>query len=181
VSQDQFDKEFLNVDQICQLFNELNKDLLKINRNLNIIVTVSPVRHVRDGLENNAYSKSLLRVACQEMVNTHINVHYFPSYEIMVDDLRDYRFYGADLIHPNQMAEDYIWELFKKAFMTSEDQLILERWDKLKKALDHRPRHPQTIAYKKFLNDTLDKTNLLSKSLNLEVELQEIKSLLSEI
>ncbi len=178
VPQQQFNREFLSVDTIAEAFNDLYNNLTASNPKLNIIVTVSPVRHVKDGLEGNAYSKSILRVTCQELSNSYDGIHYFPSYEIMMDDLRDYRFYGSDLIHPNQVAEDYIWEIFKKSFVSENDQSILQQWDKLRKALEHRPRHPETEAYKFFLKDTLDRLEKMNEYLNLRDEIDRVKSLL---
>ena len=106
----------LSVDEIISSFENVNFE----NKNLQIILTVSPVRHIKDTIELNSVSKSILRTACHQLREKYKNVHYFPSYELMIDDLRDYRFYKNDLLHPSEFAENYIWEKFTKSVFNSE-------------------------------------------------------------
>lgn len=180
VPQQQFNKESLSTEQILSDFDELYNCLRAFNSGLNLIVAVSPVRHTKDGLENNSYSKSILRVTCEELKKSYENIHYFPSYEIMMDDLRDYRFYSEDLIHPSQMAKDYIWEVFIKAFLTEADQSILKKWKSVQRALEHRPRFKETNSHKEFLQRTLDKLYLLNGSIDLKSEIEELSLQLNE-
>ena len=180
VPQKEFDKEILKTEKIIGGFEEVRPSLSALNPELRIVLTVSPVRHVKDGLQDNSYSKSILRVCCQELASAYPNVSYFPSYEIMIDDLRDYRYYGHDLIHPNELAESYIWDVFKKTYLAEEDLILLEKWEKLRKALDHRPRHPETLEYKLFLKNTLDKMEELSDSIDIKGEIAQVKSILQQ-
>ena len=115
-----------------------------------ILLTVSPVRHIGDGLEGNALSKALLRVAAAELVERCPNVHYFPSFEIVTDDLRDYRFYGDDLVHPSAQAVDYIWEKFAAAALDREAQQLLPEVESICAAARHRPRHPESTAHREL-------------------------------
>lgn len=98
-------------------FNAFYQNILLINPGIQVVLTVSPVRHIKDGISQNQLSKSLLNVLCHQLVATYPEVYYFPAYEIMMDDLRDYRFYKDDMIHPSLMAEEYIWEQFQTAFL----------------------------------------------------------------
>jgi GSCFA family len=150
-----FDKKLLSLSFISQAFEDLIQDLRAFNPDLEIILTVSPVRHTKDGLCNNAVSKSLLRLFCHDAVDRHSNVHYFPSYELMVDDLRDYRFYTSDLIHPNQIAIDYIWEKFVENFVSIESQNVLQQWQKIYLGLKHRSQFPNSSSHLKFLQGLL--------------------------
>ncbi len=115
-----------------------------------IILTVSPVRHLGDGLEGNALSKAVLRMAAAELAERHPNVHYFPAYEIVMDDLRDYRFYADDLVHPAPQAIEYIWEKFVVAALDDEAQRLLPEVEAIVAAARHRPRNPQGRAHADF-------------------------------
>ncbi len=134
-----FKKELLSVKHICQNFGLLYKQLKAKNENLHIILTVSPVRHTKDGIPENQVSKSILRAACHYLVADYEGVSYFPSYEIMMDDLRDYRFYRADMIHPNEVAEEYIFEKFAQTYFDEELKKFIVQWQKHQKMLRHRP------------------------------------------
>ena len=102
-------------------------------------------------------------------------VSYFPSYEIMMDDLRDYRFYEKDMIHPNETAHDYIWEKFSGAYFEESTTQLILKWQKLKKNLEHRPFHPASAHHQVFLKKTLEEMEQLSSQLNLEQEIQALK------
>ncbi|MEQ9424935.1 MAG: GSCFA domain-containing protein [Cyclobacteriaceae bacterium] len=175
VPQKEFDRSFLRIDDITQSFEKCYKELKALNPKINIILTVSPVRHTKETLTDNSYSKSLLRVACNEIAKFHPDVTYFPSFEIMIDDLRDYRYYGHDLIHPNELAEAYIWEKFKGTYLDENTQNILERWAKVKKSLSHRPKYPETKAHLDFLTATLINLENLEGKLNVRAEIKQIK------
>lgn len=105
---------------------------------LNVIFTVSPVRHLKDGFEGNSRSKSTLILAVEEICNKILDGFYFPAYEIVCDDLRDYRFYGSDLVHPSDFAVEYIWEIFRKAFVDSRGEELLRQGNRRFKAANHR-------------------------------------------
>jgi hypothetical protein len=113
---DNFKKSMLTQKQIISSFKKLNELLSDFNPDLNIILTLSPVRHIKDTLTINSVSKSVLRITCDTLQKEYGNIKYFPAYEILLDDLRDYRFYASDLNHPNEIAEDYIWGKFMDTF-----------------------------------------------------------------
>jgi len=166
-----FDKKLLSLSSISQAFEDLMQDLKVFNPDLEIILTVSPVRHTKDGLSNNAVSKSLLRLFCHEAVEKHGNVHYFPSYELMMDDLRDYRFYTSDLIHPNQVAINYIWEKFVESFISIESQNVLQQWQKIYLGLQHRSQYPNNPSHMKFLQGLLKSLKGISQTIDTTEEI----------
>ena len=140
------------------IIEKLQSTLLRLkdqSPDLQCLLTVSPVRHLRDGLLNNQISKAILRLSAHYLTKELDFVHYFPSYEIMMDDLRDYRFYERDLLHPSPMALDYIWEHFQESMMTTATQASCQQIAKIKKALAHRPFNPKTDAHQTFLTKTL--------------------------
>ena len=154
---DWFNKRLLDSTAIEESFQELHSAIQTANPGLNIMLTVSPVRHLKDTLEGNSVSKSILRVACENITRRYPNVFYFPSYEIMLDDLRDYRFYKSDMIHPNDVAEEYIWEMFAGAWFDEKLQTFVKSWRGILQALEHRPFHPNTDAHQSFVKATLKK------------------------
>ncbi len=135
------------VGSLAPVFEKLKRELPA----LEIIATVSPVRHLRDGLMENQRSKATLLLALDEICQRLPFVHYFPAYEILLDDLRDYRFYDADLAHPNQLATDYIWQYFEGAFFDEKTQLLCARIERVLTALAHRPFHPQSAEHQDFI------------------------------
>lgn len=170
----EFSKELLKMEEIVSSFANL-RDQLKINNSkLRIILTVSPVRHTRDTLQLNSVSKSILRLACHEINKSFPEVDYFPSYEIMMDDLRDYRFYKEDLIHPTEMAEEYIWDKFSDTYFEEETKGLIKEWSSVYKALQHKPFREDTSEYKKFLAETLKRLELLGKEINVKEEVNLI-------
>jgi hypothetical protein len=134
--QNQFIRRKLGVDEIYTAFSELLKTTLKDKQ---VVFTISPVRHLADGLEGNFISKATLRLAIEKLENECDNVHYFPAFEIINDDLRDYRFYGDDLIHPSVMAVSYIWTKFVAWTMTKQMQLLIPKLEKEALVAKHRP------------------------------------------
>lgn len=166
-----FEKRLLTVDEIIKSFNELYKELEKINPGVHFILTVSPVRHIKDTLPLNSVSKAALRLACDRIANKFNNVTYFPSYEIMMDDLRDYRFYERDMIHPTEEAFDYISQKFSDQYFTAEVVSFIEKWKNLRQALQHKPFHPYSSQHQLFLKDLLTKLNSIKEvSVNTEIE-----------
>ncbi len=142
------------------------------------IVTVSPVRHIKDGLVENQYSKSLLRVAVEQWQQQHANVYYFPSYEIMIDELRDYRFYAEDLVHPSPQAIRYIWDLFCAHCLDESSQVLYAQWQKLSRQLSHRPLFPHTAQNRQRLQRLLADLQALAAQLPLQEEIAHVKCLL---
>lgn len=120
-----------------------------------VVFTVSPVRHIKDTLPLNSVSKSVLRLAVHQLVEKHEKASYFPSYELLLDELRDYRFFAPDMLHPSEVAVDYIWQKFSKAFFNDRAQQFLKKWQKLRQALAHRPFHPGTPQHREFLENLL--------------------------
>jgi len=137
-------------------------------------LTVSPVRHIRDGLVASKLAKSILLVAVHKLCDTFNHVSYFPAYELVVDDLRDYRFYNEDMIHPNNIALKYIFDHFLESYSNEDTTHLIKRIDKLKKAIEHRPFLPDSERHRKFLAQFFNQTCQLKKDypfLNLEKEL----------
>jgi hypothetical protein len=150
-----FTRKLASPGEIIDDFRSTLQSLRAINPDLRVILTVSPVRHVRDTLPLNQVSKSTLRLACHRLHEGEALVDYFPAYELMVDDLRDYRFYADDLIHPTPFAEEYIWQKFGDAYFNCSTLDFLKLWEPLRQALAHRPLQPQGDAYRAFLKATL--------------------------
>lgn len=150
-----FDRYRLNVDEIVQGWSVLINDLRCINPSLKIVLTVSPIRHFKDGVHENQLSKSILLLAIDELIKSNSGLYYFPSYEIVLDELRDYRFYNEDMIHPNSVAINYIWERLSDTYFAEEVHPIIEEWRKIHLALNHRPFNSDTDEYKHFLRQTL--------------------------
>lgn len=136
----EFFRKRLTINEIVENWNNLIEDLNLIFPGINIIFTISPVRHLKDGFEGNSRSKAILQLAVEELCLTHDNCHYFPAFEILNDDLRDYRFYAPDLTHPSDEAIDYIWDIFKSTFIDSEGLKKLDEGERAVKAASHRPK-----------------------------------------
>ncbi|WP_428657895.1 GSCFA domain-containing protein [Runella sp.] len=170
-----FQRELLSISTIVEDFKALCSLLQHINPSITIILTVSPVRHTRDTLPLNAVSKSILRVACHELSESLANVQYFPAYELLLDDLRDYRFYKPDLIHPNEMAEEYIFQKFSETYFDDSLNRFVREWQKLKQELTHRPLQPNTIAHQLFLENLLKKLQKMNSAVNVEAEIEFVK------
>ncbi|MFW5886194.1 MAG: GSCFA domain-containing protein [Bacteroidota bacterium] len=176
-----FDRVLLTVEEIVSIYTKLLKRLKVVNNEIDFIFTVSPVRHWKDGATANQVSKSILILAIHELKKIFPGIEYFPSYEIVIDDLRDYRFYNEDMVHPNNQAIDYIYEKFLSAYTGQNTRKIISRVEKFSKAKKHKPFNPETIEYKSFCRKQLDEINLLLKEypyLNFEEEIHYFKSYL---
>ena len=178
-----FTRKLLSVDEIVASTTEITKKLLAANPNVKIIFTVSPIRHLRDGAHDNQKSKATLLLAIDRIMQQFPEVaFYFPAYEIMLDELRDYRFYAADMTHPSPVAVDYIWELWSKCCFDSETTRLNEDIEDVNRALAHRPFDPEADSYKKFIQKTLGKIETLNKkspSLDLKNEITICNTLLN--
>jgi len=175
-----FTKRLLDLTEMNSAFNNFYRKLIKLNPDIHITLTVSPVRHTKDGIPENQLSKSLLSVLVNQLVQRWDNVHYFPSYELMMDDLRDYRFYKEDLIHPTEQAENYIYDKFEEAFIGEEDRLLDLKIIELYKSIQHKPFNPNTAAHQKFLNKLVIKIKSMPPYLNFDPELEIIKIQMTE-
>ena len=150
-----FEKKRLTPTQIQTALAECLKQIRTINPSIQVILTVSPIRHIRDGLIESQRSKASLLLAVEQLVTDLPFVTYFPAYELMMDDLRDYRFYEKDMIHPNQVAIDYIWEGFQQTYFSENTLQLLSQVKKVVLASQHRPFHPNLLAHQKFLKKQL--------------------------
>lgn len=170
----EFESRLLNVDEIVKEWSALINKLLKSNPDLKIIFTISPVRHWKDGAVDNQQSKSILNVAVHELINVYPkNAFYFPAYEILMDDLRDYRYYADDMLHPSRVAIDYIWEKFKGAIIDVNSQKLVTDIEKVITAVKHRPFNPKNKEYKAFVNNTLkqiERIKSFESSLDFDIE-----------
>lgn len=146
VPQKQFKKELLSVNEIQESIANTLKLIHSVNPNCNVIFTVSPVRHIKDGFVENQWSKANLISAIHDTLNTQ----YFPSYEIMMDELRDYRFYAEDMLHPNQVAIDYIWKRFKETTISETAFSTMDAVETVQKSLQHRAFNPNSESHQKF-------------------------------
>lgn len=152
-----FDKHLLPISLIVDDLERSIEDLKEFNPKLKLIFTISPVRHVRDGVVENNRSKARLIEAVHELVEQRSNVYYFPSYELLIDVLRDYRFYDSDLVHPNYAATQIVWEQFLNSFIDPKAKEIIEKMQALDVAKNHKVRFPKTNAFKKFQESQLSK------------------------
>jgi hypothetical protein len=150
-----FTRRRLSADEIVYRFSALLEGPLKGKQ---VIFTVSPVRHLKDGFAENSLSKAILRVAVGELVERHSNVLYFPAHEAVTDDLRDYRFYDRDLVHPSDEAVDYVWEKFVGATFDDTTRALLPRIEAIRRAMEHRPLNPDSEAYERFCQNTIQQT-----------------------
>src|SRR5690606_11205473 len=170
-----FTKSILTIDEIVASFGDFHKRLREFNPSCVVILTVSPVRHLRDTIEGNSLSKAILRAACGTIARSFEDVEYYPAYEIMMDHLRDYRFYKRDMIHPTEEAEDYIWEHFVATYFNAETRAFFEEWKGIRAALSHRPFHPGSASHQSFLRDTLAKLEHLQQTVNVEEEMKSLR------
>ena len=170
-----FTKRMLSASEIIDAFETL-LDYLKItNPKLKIILSISPVRHLKDTLESNAVSKSILRLATWQLTEKYPDkISYFPAYEIMMDDLRDYRFYKEDMIHPTVQAENYIWERFNETFFSKNTIEINKEIIELLASISHKPFHPNSPEYSQFLLVIQDKAKKLNDKVSVKGVLEKL-------
>jgi hypothetical protein len=172
---DQFVKELLHQDQILISLQQLIYKLQIFNRDLKIVFTVSPVRHTKDTLVLNQVSKSTLRLVSHRLEEKYKHISYFPSYEIMIDELRDYRFYEKDLIHPNKIAVDHIFQVFTKVYLDKSFEAFEKEWSSILQMLQHRPLYGFTPSYKKLLHTIEKKLLVIAESVQVNKELDEVR------
>lgn len=173
----EFSKRMLSCNEVKAYLDKIVVMISDYAPQAKIIFTVSPIRHIADGLEANQLSKCTLRVATSETVaKSPDKCDYFPAYEIMMDDLRDYRFYAADMVHPSEVAIDYIWDTLKAAYFNDNTAQIVARCERISKRLAHRPMTENTEAIQRFRTETDDITSKLLKELPYLKELPFLKT-----
>lgn len=163
IPESRFIRHRLSMEEIVESLEALIDLLTSFRSEIRFIFTVSPVRHWKDGAVENQLSKSLLITALHRVLENHAHSNYFPSYELMMDDLRDYRFYAPDLLHPNSIAVDYIWEKFSGSCFSRQCLDAIADVGRLAAAMDHRPRNEESPEHKKFLKKNLVYAEELSK------------------
>ncbi|GAB3235894.1 hypothetical protein GCM10027346_26030 [Hymenobacter seoulensis] len=170
VPAEKFEKELLTADEIIAAVAETHAYLRRINPRLRFVLTVSPVRHVKETLVLNSASKAMLRVACHYLSELLPDVSYFPAYELLVDDLRDYRFYASDMLHPSEVAENYIWERFTRTFFDTAFGRFKKEWEGIRQALGHRPLYAASPEHRQFLESTLERLHKVSGLADVRME-----------
>jgi len=158
-----FTKRMLDPEEIISTYTKTIAALKQFNHNLNIIFTISPVRHLRDGFVENNRSKSVLIHAVNKLTSHQDYINYFPSYELVIDDLRDYRFYAEDMVHPNYQATRYVWEKFCTAAINGRSREVMKELDQLNMAFHHKPLHPDSTEHMKFKNKYKEITQSLAE------------------
>lgn len=158
-----FEEKRLSIEEICDILTPIFKSLHANNPDLKIIISVSPVRHLRDGFIDNQRSKASLLLALQLMSEEMSFVNYFPAYELLMDDLRDYRFYEEDMMHPSNEAIKYIYEYFSDCFFDDATKALEKRIDKVLNASQHRPLHPESPQHQTFVQTQLTLIDNLEK------------------
>lgn len=156
--QKQFKKELLSVEEIEKSIANTIKLIHSVNPNCTIIFSVSPVRHIKDGFVENQWSKANIISALHKTFDFRLSkINYFPSYEIMMDELRDYRFYAEDMLHPNQVAIDYIWKRFKETTISESSFAVMDEVESIQKSLSHKPFNPNSESHLKFESKVREK------------------------
>ena len=158
-----FDKKLFDIDELTDILYEITNLIHGFNSKAEVIFTVSPVRHLKDGFIENSQSKAHLISAVHRVVQTAPLLHYFPSYELMMDELRDYRFYKEDMIHPNQIAINYIWEKFYENWLSDEALELKKEVIKIQRGLEHKPFNPNSEGHQQFLSSLQEKIKTLKK------------------
>lgn len=181
VPQHKFTREMASVVEMTSALEGMVEQLHAFNPSLYILFTVSPIRHIADGLEMNSLSKASLRVAIDQVIKKYPDfTGYFPSFEIMMDDLRDYRFYAADMVHPSEVAVEYIWQAFRATYFDDPSIQAIARCERVMKRLLHRPMSGNRDVVTRFHDDTLAVVRNLVNEYPYIAEVKEIKNMLSD-
>lgn len=159
-----FDKRLLRIEAIEEALHTTLEKLKVFNPNIKIIFTISPVRHIRDGVVDNNRSKARLIEVIHEIVDRNAHCYYFPAYELLIDVLRDYRYYDVDLVHPNFAATQVVWDQFANTFFTNDTKKIATLMQALSTAKNHKVRFEATAAFQKFAKSFLDKIEQYEKA-----------------
>lgn len=149
-----FHEEELTVDECAEYLQKAVDILYSRNKDVQVVVTVSPIRYAKYGYHGSQLSKATLQLAADKLVKANANCTYFPAYEIVNDELRDYRFYREDMLHPTDQAVEYIWQRLQETYLSNSAKDFIEKWKPLKEAIRHRPFNPDGAEYKAFTNKT---------------------------
>ena len=164
VPEREFQRQRLSVDEIVETFVALLDRLWALNPGARVLLTVSPVRHLKDTLHGNQLSKSTLLLAVDELCSRYPEqLHYFPAYEVVIDELRDYRFYADDMAHPSSQAVEYVWQRFVEHCTDEASHLFMAEWSKVARALEHRPFRPDSEQYRQFIRQIMLKIKELKE------------------
>jgi hypothetical protein len=170
-----FNKHLLTIEETTTMLDNCLHQLFQFNPNVKVIFTVSPVRHIRDGVIDNNRSKARLIEVVHHLVNKFDRLYYFPAYELVIDVLRDYRFYDIDMVHPNYQATQFVLDKFMRHFVDEKAQQLAEEIKKIVIARKHKPFQPSTEAHKRFLKAHLEKAQELQRKypfLNLDEDIR---------
>lgn len=173
IPSNQFLKRLLTVDEIVETYQALINNIKNLNADVQIVFTVSPVRHTKDGLWENNLSKAVLHLSIKKLTEKFENCSYFPAYEIVMDELRDYRFFNDDLVHPTDLAINYVWEKFTLCYFDKETNKLVDKIQKIKQATAHKPFDFKSEKHQLFIKNQLkiiDDLNKKFPQLNFEEE-----------
>jgi hypothetical protein len=160
-----FNKYMLTTAETVEVLAATIDRLRVLNPGLQVIFTVSPVRHIRDGVVENNRSKARLLEAVHQVVEKYDRVYYFPAYELVIDVLRDYRFYDVDLVHPNYAATEFVFQKFQEGYIDSSARAFMEEIKKISNGFKHKPFQPETQSHQSFLRNTFEKVRHLQEQL----------------
>ncbi len=175
-----FDRRLLGINEIVTKLSEVIESYKKLNNEVRFLFTVSPIRHLRYGMHDNQKSKSTLLLAIDELIEKYSCCHYFPAYEILIDELRDYRFYAEDMLHPSAVAIEYIWECFGKCYFNDATRGLNTSIEEIIRGLEHRPFDAKSEGYQKFIGNLIEKIHRLTEKhpgLDFEKEIRECNTL----
>lgn len=163
VPTDKFIKRLLSTEEIKKVLQDMLQRVFDFNPGVSVIFTISPVRHLRDGFVENNRSKAALIQAIHQLTDADERLFYFPAYELVIDDLRDYRFYAEDMVHPNYAATNYVWDKFVAASIDEPSQAVMKEVNIINAAKNHRPFNPTSEQHKKFMQGNLERVLQLEK------------------
>jgi hypothetical protein len=175
-----FTYRLLTVAEVVESWEGLLDCWLGARAGRQVILTVSPVRHLGNGLVANQRSKSVLHLAVDALTSNNSGIHYFPAYELLMDDLRDYRFYADDLIHPSELAVRYLWNAFESSFFDEKTKALNKEIEGMQQALSHRPLHAESAAHREFLVRqfvAVEQIAAANPQLNFEAELAALRAM----
>jgi len=178
IPQSNFSKKLLSIEEIQTALDNCFHQLRNFNPDLNIILTVSPVRHIKDGIIENNRSKARLLEAAHHLEEKFSRIYYFPAYELVIDVLRDYRFFESDLVHPNQQATGFVFNNFLNNFFDKETREIATELEKIISSTEHKPFHKDAQEYKRFIKNTMEKIDKIVARhpwLNFDQEKEKLK------
>lgn len=177
----EFDRRLLGIGEITAELGNVIESYKALNKDVKFLFTVSPIRHLRDGAHDNQKSKGTLLLAIDELMSRHSCCHYFPAYEIVLDELRDYRFYAEDMLHPSAVAVEYIWECFGKCYFSDATKRLNNSIEEITRGLQHRPFDAKSEGYRMFIGSLVEKMERLTgmhPHLDFEKEITECNTLL---